>query len=249
VSDRCVTRWYRGRLPAESLCYNLTAALGHRFLRKLGLIMRRSGRKLSLIAGLTGLFLLGTGAGCRGFFVSPSLTSITITPSTVSLAVGQAQPLVATGNYDDGTTKNLTGLATWTSSDTSGTFVHLSSTGVVTGVSTTTSAVTITATYKGISGTATVTVGQTQTITITCNSCTPGTNTISTAAVGAGGTVTFTASASANWSSSDSSVITISTANSTTGTGTLGGTLSQVTITATAASGTGSGTLVVTVTQ
>ncbi len=158
------------------------------------LTMLSSKRKLSLVAGLAALSLFVAGVGCRGFFVNPSLTSITITPSTVSLAVGQAQPLVATGNYDDGTTKNLTGLATWTSSDTSGTFVHLSSTGVVTGVSTTSSAVTITATYKGISGTTSVTVGQTQTITITCNSCTAGTNTISTAAVGTG-TVTIGAPA------------------------------------------------------
>src|SRR5260370_23396659 len=131
-----------------------------------------------------------------------------MSPRTVSLAVGQSQSLVATGNYDDGTTKNLTGLATWTSSDTSRTFVHLSSTGVVTGVSTTTSAVTITATYKGISGTATVTVGQTQTITITCNSCTAGTNTISTAAVGTG-TDTITASARAVEYSTNPSLISI----------------------------------------
>ncbi len=151
--------------------------------------MLNTGRKASLVAAFAVVSMLGLSSGCRGFFVNPTLTSITITPSSVSVAVGGTQALVATGNYNDGTTKNLTGLVTWTSSDTNPpTFVNLSSTGVVTGIKNTTTAITVTATYKGISGTASVSVGA-QTLTITSVPASP----ISLAVDPAGTAITFTA--------------------------------------------------------
>ena len=202
-------------------------------------------RKLFLLTAFVILFCLGW-AGCRGFFVNPKLTSLTLSLSTLNLQVGAAQQITATGNFDDGSTKNLTGTSTFSSADP--THVQVSSTGLVTGVSNTTSAVTITAVNGAFSGTSSVTVGAT-TITITCNSCTNG-NTISIASQGTN-PVTFTASVASNWSSSNSSILAISTSNSTTGSGTLGGgtNTGTVTITATAASGSGSGSIQITVTQ
>lgn len=206
--------------------------------------MRSSGRK-GWIIGIAALLALG--AGCTGFFVNPTLTSISITPNPASVAVGQSQPLVATGGNSDGSSSNVTGQATWTSSDTNSSFIKLSSTGVVTGIQNTTTPITITATFKGISGTDSVTVG-TQAVTITCDSCSG--NSISiTSNGGVGTSVGFTSNVIANWSSSDSNVISVTGTSTTSPTATLGGNTGTVTITATAISGGGSGTLQVTVTQ
>ena len=204
--------------------------------------MLKTGRKASLVAAFAVISMLGLSSGCRGFFVNPTLTSITITPSSPSVQVGGTQALVATGNYDDGTTKNLTGLATWTSSDTSQTFITLSSTGVVTGIKNTTTGVTVTATYKGISGTASVTVG-TQTLVITSVPA----STISLSLHPAGSTITFTATlngvdvtSSTTFSAPNATVIDLSSGNP----GTI---VAQGTVTVTGNDGSATGTLSVTV--
>ncbi len=205
-------------------------------------------RKLLLLSAFLCLMTLAW-VGCQGFFVNPTLTSITITPSNPNVQVGGTLQLTATGNNDDGSTKNLTSSATWTSSDT--TKVTVNSTGLIKGIANTgTTGVTITATSGAIEGTETVTVGQNTTITITCDSCTSG-NTISLTTNGGTGTqVNFTAQqngsdVNANWSSSNSSVISLSTTGSAQGVGTLGGSTGTVTITATTSGA--SGTLQVTV--
>jgi hypothetical protein len=45
-----------------------------------------------------------------------TLTSITLTPLSASIAIGGAQQFTATGQYSDGTTQNLTSTVTWTAS-------------------------------------------------------------------------------------------------------------------------------------
>jgi hypothetical protein len=55
--------------------------------------------------------------GCKGFFVDPTLTSLAIGPQTLTLIEGQSQQMAATGTYDDGTSKDLTGKVVWSSSD------------------------------------------------------------------------------------------------------------------------------------
>lgn len=45
-----------------------------------------------------------------------SLTSITITPNPASIGLGSSQQFIATGNFSDGTTENLTSQVSWTSS-------------------------------------------------------------------------------------------------------------------------------------
>src|SRR5437868_1760600 len=207
-------------------------------------IMPIAKHKLLLLTAFIILLSLA-GAGCRGFFVNPKLTSLTVNPASTNLQVGASQQLIATGNYDDGSTKNLNGSSTtWSSADAA--HVAVSTAGLATGVATTTSAVTVTANNGGFSGTSSITVGAT-TITITCDSCTSG-NTISITAQGSN-PVTFTSNVAANWTSSNSSILSINTTNSTNGSGTLGGTTGSVTITATAASGSGTGSINITVTQ
>jgi large repetitive protein len=186
---------------------------------------------------------LALAIGCTGFFQNPTVTSISVSPSTNNLQIGGARPLTAIANNDDGSTKDVTGLAIWDTSDAA--VVSVSSTGVIKGLQNTTSSITITAAYKGFSGTATVTVGG-QTVTITCTSCSN--NTVSLSGNGGTGTnINLSSNVAANWSSGDSAIISVSGTSTTNPTATLGGTTGTVTITANAASGSGSGTLQVTV--
>ncbi len=117
-------------------------------------------RKLRLLATLAALFLLALAAGCRGFFVNPTLTSLAVTPSSVSL-IRRAHPaVVATGTYTaDNSTKDLTGSVDWTTSDS--TVATVSSGGLVTAAATIANppgTATITATSGTITGTSTITV-------------------------------------------------------------------------------------------
>ena len=90
--------------------------------------------------------------------VQPLLTSITVTPSSATVALGTMQQFTATGNYSDGSTSDLTALASWTASP--GMVGSVSNTpgsqGLALGVATGTA--TITATYASTSGTGTLTV-------------------------------------------------------------------------------------------
>jgi uncharacterized protein YjdB len=142
--------------------------------------------------------------GCRGFFVNPQLTSITVNPSGPSIKPGATVQLTATGNNNDGsTTSNLPNL-TWTTSDN--TIATVSSTGLVKGVAEGTA--TITATSGSVSGTDSITVSNTATgLTIS-----PQNPSISQSSQTQ---ITFTAtsngtdvSSSANWTSSNASVAT-----------------------------------------
>jgi uncharacterized protein YjdB len=81
------------------------------------------------------------------------LQTISLTPATATVSIGQTQQFTATGFYNDGSQQNLTASATWSSSRTS---VATVSAGLVTGVSAGTA--TIKATQSGVSGTAALTV-------------------------------------------------------------------------------------------
>ena len=103
------------------------------------------------LAPVLGVLLI---AGCKNFFIPPALTTVTVSPSTPSVAVGKTQQMIATGTYDNGVTDTVTDSASWSTSDN--TVATVSSTGLVTGVATGTA--TISATLDGISGSTTVTV-------------------------------------------------------------------------------------------
>ena len=80
--------------------------------------MKASTTVASLMVVLTSLSACGGGGGSSA--PSPvTLQSVAVTPGSPMLSVGAEQQLSATGTYSDSTTKDLTALATWTSSSTS----------------------------------------------------------------------------------------------------------------------------------
>lgn len=205
--------------------------------------MLRSKAKWWILSAFMVLLITGL-AGCRGFFVKPTLSSITVTPATPNLQVGTTQQMIATGTNNDGTTNDLTNSATWTVSPAS--FISITSHGLIKGLANTTSAVTVQATVGAISGSTTATVGATtQAITITSAqgtsfslTSTPSGTTISLTAQQNGSDVTSTAT----WVSSNSSAVSVTSG----GTATIEG---IGTATITASDSTGSGTITITVTS
>jgi hypothetical protein len=67
-------------------------------------------------------------------FTVPTLTSISVSPTTASLPVGAKQALVALGTYSNSTVANVSSAATWSSAYTA--IASVSSQGVATGVAT-----------------------------------------------------------------------------------------------------------------
>ena len=86
-----------------------------------------------------------------------TLTTISVAPSTTSVNVSADILFVATGNYSDGTTKNLTSTAQWNSSNSA--VASVNATGTATGMGQGTA--TISATSAGVSGSAMLTVNTT----------------------------------------------------------------------------------------
>ncbi len=101
---------------------------------------------------------LGILAGCGSSSPSapgnPTLNSITVTPTTPSIAVKASLQLTAIGNYSNGSSKSLTASVVWSSSAPG--VATISNIGLVTAVSVGSS--TITATLSSINGTAPLTV-------------------------------------------------------------------------------------------
>jgi len=145
-------------------------------------------QQLRLSAALAALFTLSLAVGCRGFFVNPTLQSISVTPSTGSIAPAGTIQMTATGTFDDGSTSNVTSKSSWQTSDTSVATVGTNS-GLVTAAATIASPpgiTTITATDGAFTNTATVTV---------CPVVTSITITPSTTNPAAGSQLTFVANA------------------------------------------------------
>jgi trimeric autotransporter adhesin len=94
-------------------------------------------------------------ASCEGFFVSPQITSITVTPPSPSLVTGAVQQFNAVATYEDGSTKVL-GECTWTSSNA--TILLVNKSGVATAVAA--GSATLTATFDVGIGSTTVTINE-----------------------------------------------------------------------------------------
>ena len=97
-----------------------------------------------------------------------SLTSVSLTPSSVSIGMGATQQFSATAKYSDNTTADVSPTANWNVATQ--TVATINSRGLATGVAPGSSA--ITASFSGISGTATLTV-QNPTKTLTSVSVSP----------------------------------------------------------------------------
>ena len=83
-----------------------------------------------------------------------TLQAITINPQNPTVGLGGAESFSATGHFSDGTTQDVTSLASWTSSAPQVMFFSSSNTGRSSGTGT----ATVTATFDGVSGTTGVTV-------------------------------------------------------------------------------------------
>lgn len=179
------------------------------------------------------VFIL-VGVGCKDFFVDPKLTSIAVTPSTTTVAVGATTPLIATGTYDDNSTKDVTGSATWSvtvSSPTGAATVTTTGTkGVVKGVFVGTA--TVQAAVGAITGSSNVTVGP----TLTSIAVTPATmnvainGTLQYKATGTySDTTTKDITTSVTWASSDVNVTIDSAGLATVGAAAISGETSNIT--------------------
>ena len=219
--------------------------------------MVRTQRKLQLVASFCVLLLAAVAVGCHGFFVDPILTGMTVQTlnSTTLSTAGSTARLQATGTYNDGSTKNLTGQATWSVDPTGFITMSTSSPGLATATTVTNpgTAVTVQAAAESsngsvVSGTITLTAGTSTQLSITASPS----GTISLATTPAGSTVTFAATlnssnvtGSTTFSSSNSSIISIVSGSS----GTLAGTTGSLTITGVDSTDGASGTLTITVTN
>ena len=212
-------------------------------------------RKLQILGSFGILLLMAVAVGCHGFFVDPVLTSMSVSTlgSTNLVNVGDTLQLQATGSYDDGSHKNLTGTATWSVTSNSN-FVSVNSSGLAkalvvspAGTSATVQAAAQSTSGSVVSGTINITVGQSTTLTLNSSLGT----TISLAVHGTGSAITITASLSgtdktaSTTFTSDSAVITMSS----NGQGTIGGTTGVATITGTDSTDNATGTLQITVTN
>ena len=176
-----------------------------------------TGRRLPLTLAFAGLLLLAFGAGCRGFFVKPTLSSVTVTPATATLQTGSSgntQQFTAFGTFNDGSTGNPA--VTWSSSNTS--VATITAGGLATSVATGTATITASATQNPtITGTGqlTVTVGCIESITlnpastVTLSVSVAGQNTkpITAQATTCNGAIDITGTAT--WTSSNPSVATV----------------------------------------
>ena len=116
---------------------------------------KRNSAAVAVVTALSLSVLSVSGiAGCKGFFIGPTLSTVTLAPSTPSIAVGKTQQMTATGTYDNSTTQTITDSASWASSDVA--IATVSATGLVTGV--VSGSATISATLGGVSGSTTVNV-------------------------------------------------------------------------------------------
>lgn len=113
-----------------------------------------TGRKLPITLAFVVLVGLAIGANCNGFFVDPTLTGITISPSSPQVEVGKTQQLSVFGTYDDGKRKQLKSGVNWSTVPTG--IVSIDpNTSVMTGKAVGTTQ--LTADSQGLSATATAT--------------------------------------------------------------------------------------------
>ena len=195
--------------------------------------------RIRLIGSFAALISLALAASCRGFFVKPTLSSLSVGPATPSIQTGNTNNTVqmsAIGTYNDGSTGHPS--VTWSITPTS--TATISTNGLVTSVATGTATVTATSNDNPtITGTQTVqvTVGCITSITVTSNNGTTISNggttslTLVAKATTCNGIVDITSVA--QWTSSNTQIATVS-AGVVSPTGTTG---ADGTITVTASSG------------
>jgi len=113
-------------------------------------------RKLALTLAFTVLVAVAFGVSCKGFFVEPTLTSITINPTSPSVQLGETTTVKAYGVNSNDQGSYLTSDVSWSSSDNTIATVTGTGSAVLTGLQIGT--VTITAASESVTDSATATV-------------------------------------------------------------------------------------------
>jgi Bacterial Ig-like domain (group 2)/PQQ-like domain len=200
-----------------------------------------SGNATALAAGSATITATLSGMnGAATLTVQPkSLAAIAIAPNSATLMIGAGQQFTAAGTYNDGSTANVTSLASWTSSSPA--VATINSTGLATGIAAGSS--TIQASLSGFSSTAALTVATVTSIGVSPTSLTIAVDTAqqltATATYSNGSTADI--SSSATWTSSAPAVAFVDAA------GLAGGVLAgSSTITASYAGASGTSSLTVT---
>ena len=139
-------------------------------------------KKVQIASAFVTLLLCALAVGCKGFFVNPTLTTVTVGP-TATINQGGTVQMSAVGTYNDGSTQSLNNVF-WSSDPNS--VASITAAGLVTGVSV--GSATITGASGTVSGTATVMVALSNVTGITVTPTTEN-------AIKDGGTATFTAKA------------------------------------------------------
>ena len=176
-------------------------------------------RTIVLCSVLAVVLGIGFSLGCN-FFVNPTLTTITVTPPTPSITQATTLQMTATGTFNDGSIKTLTGNVFWTTS--ASTVATVSNAGLVLALAPGTA--TITASSANISGSTTLTVSVANLVSITLAPTNPSIKQgatqqfTATGSIQGGGTVDITNSVT--WTVTGSTMVNISSAGlaSTTGT-------------------------------
>jgi trimeric autotransporter adhesin len=171
---------------------------------------------------------LGTIAGSTGLTVTPAaLVSIAVIPANLSIANGTGQQFAATGTYTDNSTQPLTSSVTWSSSDTTVASVSNASgsNGLASSVGQGTT--TITAALGTISGSTGLTVTAATLVSIAITPLSPSITDGTTQQFTATGTYTDNSTrnltASVTWSSSATTIASISNAAGSSGLATAAG--------------------------
>jgi len=171
--------------------------------------------KVQLAGAFAALLALGLTISCKGFFVNPTISSIAVGPASPTIETGDTNntiQMTVFGTNSDGSTQSNPSVS-WSITPTS--TATISSTGLVTSVAVGTATVTAASNQNpSITGTATVTVtvGCITSITLSTYSGSVTTNLpdlqISANAVTCNGTQSVTDVA--NWTSSNTSLATVS---------------------------------------
>lgn len=199
----------------------VTSAANWRSSNATAATVSSSGVAVGVNAGSTTVTAaIGAISGAAALSVtSKTVTAISISPSTASIAAGATEQFKAMATYSDGSTASVTTTANWTSSSQA--VATINSSGVATGIAA--GSTTVTASVGGVSGTAALSVAA-ETVTVTAVAVSP-----ATASVASGQTQQFTATAtysdgstanvtsSATWTSASTSVATISAGGLVTG--------------------------------
>jgi len=114
--------------------------------------MLSSNKKLQIAGAVAALLAFALGVGCNGFFVNPTLTGLTVGPTT-SIGTGSTVQMTAVGTYNDGSTGTVKNVF-WSTSDSS--IASVNTGGLVKGIGP--GQATISGASGTVNGSATITV-------------------------------------------------------------------------------------------